>query len=346
MAIPRVFLSSTCYDLSEVRDSIGNAVKSFGFDPCLSDHGDVFYHPDLHTHVSCANEIGNCQLFILIIGGRFGGTYVADPSKSIVNAEYAAARELNIPVFTFVKRDVLDDHRFYKKNKDKPGLKDFDFPSIDKQDTAEQIFQFIDDVRLAKVNNGFFAFEFAREIEALLKKQWAGMFFDFLQQRRLADEYQDQRKVLSDLTSATSQLGEIVKTMYRQMDKTHANTVIGAAEDRSKAMQFFKELFAFYKVPGFKCDIETLVKLDTNRPWYEFLVNTKEFYIHPDVFTGSTSRKTDVLTHVDSNRCISVEGDLTSMDNKKFAAFQNTFEAYARLSPKQKKEILDEFTLF
>lgn len=346
MAIPRVFLSSTCYDLSEVRDSIGNAIKSFGFDPCLSDHGDVFYHPDLHTHVSCANEIANCQLFILIIGGRFGGSYVADPSKSIVNAEYAAARELNIPVFTFVKRDVLDDHRFYKKNKEKPGLKDFDFPSIDKQDTAEQIFQFIDDVRLAKVNNGFFPFEYAREIEALLKKQWAGMFFDFLQQRRLGDEYQHQRKVLSDLTSATSQLGEIVKTMYRQMDKAHANEVIGAAEDRSKATQFFKELFNYFNTAGFKCDMGTLVKLDTNRPWYDFLVSTKEFLIHPDVFTGSTKDKTDVLTHTDSNRCISIRGDLTSSDKKTNAEYQHTFECFARLSSDQKKEVLEPFMAF
>jgi hypothetical protein len=49
MAIPRVFLSSTCYDLATVRDSLGNFIESIGFEPCLSDRGDVFYHPDLHT---------------------------------------------------------------------------------------------------------------------------------------------------------------------------------------------------------------------------------------------------------------------------------------------------------
>ena len=74
----------------------------------------MFYHPDLHTHDSCINEIGNCHLFVLLIGGRFGGTYVTDPAKSIVNAEFTAARERNVPVFTFVRRDVLDDHRLYQ----------------------------------------------------------------------------------------------------------------------------------------------------------------------------------------------------------------------------------------
>jgi hypothetical protein len=29
---------------------------------------------------------------LLLIGGRFGGTYVTDPAKSIVNAEFTAAR--------------------------------------------------------------------------------------------------------------------------------------------------------------------------------------------------------------------------------------------------------------
>jgi hypothetical protein len=74
MAVPRVFISSTCYDLDAIRDSLRSFIESVGFDPCLSDRGDVFYHPDLHTHDSCINEIGNCHLFVLLIGGRFGGT--------------------------------------------------------------------------------------------------------------------------------------------------------------------------------------------------------------------------------------------------------------------------------
>ena len=100
MAIPRVFISSTCYDLSEVRDTLVTFIQSFGFEDTLSERGDVFYHPDLHTDKACMREISNCHLLILIIGGRFGGTYITDTSKSIVNAEYEAARQLKIPVFT------------------------------------------------------------------------------------------------------------------------------------------------------------------------------------------------------------------------------------------------------
>ena len=76
MANPKVFISSTCFDLKEVRESLSRFVNGFGFDAVLSEHGDVFYHPDLHTHEACVHEVSNCQLFILLIGGRFGGSYV------------------------------------------------------------------------------------------------------------------------------------------------------------------------------------------------------------------------------------------------------------------------------
>ena len=140
MAIPRLFISSTCYDLSEVRDSLVDFTKSFGFEPVLSERGDVFYHPDIHTHDSCLKEIENCQLFILIIGGRFGGSYVADTKKSIVNAEYNMAIEKQIPVFTFVKSNVHSDHHVYLKNKTSPLLKDIVFPSIENNAFAKKIF--------------------------------------------------------------------------------------------------------------------------------------------------------------------------------------------------------------
>jgi hypothetical protein len=131
MAVPRVFLSSTCYDLAQVRDSLHSFIVSFGFEPCLSDRGDVFFHPDLHTHESCLKEVSTCQLLVLLIGGRFGGSYVANPSRSITNAEFAAAKDLNIPVFAFVKRDVFEDHRVYERNKRNEILDRIDFPAIE-----------------------------------------------------------------------------------------------------------------------------------------------------------------------------------------------------------------------
>ncbi|WP_152988670.1 DUF4062 domain-containing protein, partial [Janthinobacterium sp. Ant5-2-1] len=146
MANPRVFISSTCYDLAEERDGLSEFCEEFGFDTTLSERGDVFYHPDLHTHLSCIRETSNCQMFILIIGGRFGGKYKVDPGKSITNAEYAAAIENGSPTFAFVKQDVLNDHNVWQRNKAFAFAKDIVYPSIEKQEYAEDIFKFIDAV--------------------------------------------------------------------------------------------------------------------------------------------------------------------------------------------------------
>ena len=42
MATQKFLISSTCFDLKEVRDSISRFIKSFGFDPVLSEHGGCF----------------------------------------------------------------------------------------------------------------------------------------------------------------------------------------------------------------------------------------------------------------------------------------------------------------
>lgn len=347
MAVPRVFLSSTCYDLGAIRDSLRSFIESVGFDPCLSDRGDVFYHPDLHTHDSCLSEIGNCHLFVLIIGGRFGGSYVADLSKSIVNAEFSAARELNVPVFTFVKRDVLEDHRLYQRNKASKILDQIEFPSLEKQDLAKRIFQFIDDVRLSRTNNGFFPFEYSRDIETLLKKQWAGMMFDFLQRRQLAEQYEGQNKLLSSLTATTGQLEDLVKRLYRRADGAQAEAVIENVELKSKAEQFFRDLFRYFGLPGFsRTPLDVLAALPPKDTWYEWLASTSDFKIVRDVKEKGTGRRQDILGHDATNTCFYVRGvDLNPSERKKIADFEELFSAFVRLDQSQKREVLAPYVI-
>jgi hypothetical protein len=73
----------------------------------LSEDGAVFYDPTLHTHDACLAEVPNCQMFVLIIGGRYGGKY-KDDEHSITNAEYREAVRLKIPVFALVDNSVYN----------------------------------------------------------------------------------------------------------------------------------------------------------------------------------------------------------------------------------------------
>lgn len=268
MANPRVFISSTCYDLSEVRDSLIDFVHSYGFDPVLSERGDVFYHPDAHTHESCIAEVSNCHLFILIIGGRFGGAYKADPQKSIVNAEYAAARQQKIPVFSFVKRSVYSDHFVFVKNKGNDAVTKIIFPSIENNDHAARIFNFIDEVRLSPVNNGFFPFDFAREIVELLRKQWAGMFYDFLQRRATNDQIQAATSLLGNVSIASDKLEELVKRLYRHLDAAGADATIDDVEQRSVLKAFLDECI---DVVDNESPIHFTVDVSAYENWYEYL---------------------------------------------------------------------------
>lgn len=242
MASPRVFISSTCYDLAEIRDSLVSFWQNFAFETALSDRGDVFYHPDLHTHEACVGEVSNCHLLVLVIGGRFGGHYTADKTKSITNAEYDAARVANVPVFAFIKQDVLNDHNVWQRNKDKEFSKEIVYPSIDKQENAVDIFKFIDTVRLSAVNNGFFGFKVARDLEDMLRKQVAGMFFDFLTRRNVSKQIQSTSDAVNSLTVVTKTIEELVKSMYRNVAEGAANKVIQTLDNVAKAEAFFVEI--------------------------------------------------------------------------------------------------------
>ena len=75
MAAPRVFVSSTCYDLRYIRENLRFFIPTLGYEPVLSEQGGVFYDPALHVQDACLAVVPTCQLFIRIVGGRFGSQY-------------------------------------------------------------------------------------------------------------------------------------------------------------------------------------------------------------------------------------------------------------------------------
>jgi len=196
MASPKVFISSTCYDLKYIRENLKYFVKTIGYEPILSEEGDVFYNPEIHTHDSCIEEIPNSQIFVLIIGGRYGGEF-RDSTKSITNHEYKEAVRLKIPIFTLVEESVYSEHFVYTKNRRNIEI-DFtkiQYPSVDNI----KIFDFIDEVRKSTLNNAIVPFRNFTDIEDYLKKQWAGMMFNFLVIRNEENRLLDTLDVLSSM---------------------------------------------------------------------------------------------------------------------------------------------------
>lgn len=94
------------------------------------------------------------------------------------------AIQIGLPVFAFVDSGVMRDHLTYEKNKNKSIIKEIEFSSIDKSDTAAYIFEFINFLRLRNENNSIFEFTRFEDIEEKIKKQWSGIFQRLIHEQR------------------------------------------------------------------------------------------------------------------------------------------------------------------
>jgi len=206
MANPRIFISSTCYDLQEVRYQLRGFINDFGLEPVMSDFGDIFYDYKKHIQDSCKDEIGKCQLFILIIGNNYGSFYFKNQENqeipdSVTLQEFKRAIDVNIFKHIFVNKYVDYDFKNYQKAlksfisktleknsfpEDKIDetisqlkrefLKSYHFP----QDSYKYIFRFLEIVYSLKSNNAILTFENFDDIKTNLRKQWAGFMYDSL----------------------------------------------------------------------------------------------------------------------------------------------------------------------
>lgn len=111
MARPRVFVSSTYYDLKHVHASLDTFIASLGYESVLSEKGDIAFDPDIPLDESCYREAKDVDLFVLIVGGRYGSQTSAsgqvDKSNfyarynSITSEEFRTAVEADIPAYIF-----------------------------------------------------------------------------------------------------------------------------------------------------------------------------------------------------------------------------------------------------
>ncbi len=196
MPAPRVFISSTCYDLKYIRENLKFFIKNLGYDPVLSEEGSIFYDPKLHVQDACLAEVPSCQLFVLIIGGRYGSKF-KDDDKSITNKEFLEAVNAKIPVFALIEQGVYDQYFVYQSNLGNKLIdaKKINYPSVD----STKIFEFISEVQSQSINNALIPFSDFESIQSYLKQQWASMFQRFLATSNEEDRVTD---ILHEITKA------------------------------------------------------------------------------------------------------------------------------------------------
>lgn len=207
MPKPRIFVSSTFYDLKYIRENIKFFIKNLGYDPVLSEEGNVFYDPNLHVQDACIAEVPSCQILVLIIGGRYGGLF-KETEKSVTNTEYIEAVKLKIPIFALVEQGVHEQFHVYNHNLENQHVNadKISYPSVD----SHKIFEFIREVQGQAVNNALVPFSDFEDIQNYLKQQWASMFYRFLtsetESRRVSDLFENIANATNKIEFLTRQV--------------------------------------------------------------------------------------------------------------------------------------------
>lgn len=171
---PTVFISSTCYDLKQIRSDLKKVIENdLGFEVLLSEYSSFPIDPSLGTVDNCLRVVQErADIFILIIGNRYG--YQTDSGKSVTNLEYLRAKEKGIPIYAFIDKKVIQGIPLWKDNPDG------NFNTL--VDNSE-LFRFVEQV-MYEDSIWSYEYELAEQISERLKFQFAYLFYDSLSLRK------------------------------------------------------------------------------------------------------------------------------------------------------------------
>src|SRR6218665_2818482 len=116
MAKPRIFISSTFYDLRQVRADLDFFIEQLGYEPVRNEEGDIPYGKDEGLEEYCYKEISNIDILVCIIGGRYGSESKKG-KVSITQMELKTAISENKQVYIFIEKNVLAEYETYLINK-------------------------------------------------------------------------------------------------------------------------------------------------------------------------------------------------------------------------------------
>lgn len=252
MSKPRIFVSSTYYDLKHIRRNIEAFIESLGYESILFESGDIpFSHLD-SLDQSCYREIESCHMLVLLIGGRYGSAASEQERlsnddlekaykeyNSITKREYETAREKDIPIYIFIEKAVAAEYRTYKENFSNPTVK---YAHVD----SVNIFKLIDDIYIQARNNLTREFENVEDVTTWLRDQWAGMFAMHISKRSTDSQLKNLASQVAQLRDTSDILKKYTESIMLGTKKQDSEKLI---EEMGKRLVEHKTLRALEKQP-------------------------------------------------------------------------------------------------
>jgi ribosomal protein L17 len=234
MAKPKIFISSTYYDLKHIRSSIESFIETLGYDIVLSEKGGIAYNPDLPLDESCYREAKNSDIFVLIIGGRYGSPRSEEKGnkklfferyESVTKMEFESALTNEIPLYILIDKSVKAEFETFKNNRENESIK---YAHVD----SVNIFFFIERILNLKKNNPVKEFDNHSEIEQWLKLQWAGLFQELIRSRKNQEEISELSNQVSELSNLNQTLKSYLEEIVTSTSKDNASELIKREEEK------------------------------------------------------------------------------------------------------------------
>ncbi|MBD3673095.1 MAG: DUF4062 domain-containing protein [Planctomycetaceae bacterium] len=198
----KIFVSSTVYDLIDIRSEVAELLRSLGLSPILSDdsHSDFSPKHDANSIESCLANIAASDAVILILDQRYGPSLknAGFEDKSATHLEYERAIELGKPIHVFVRDRLEADFSIWKKNDKQSDLK---LTWVEQEEF--RLFELLSEHRKlieGKSNSNWVDF-FSSSID--LKKSIQKKFETMMRPQQLADAIAHNEFPLFDVQSRT-----------------------------------------------------------------------------------------------------------------------------------------------
>ena len=202
MAKPRVFISSTFYDLRQIRVELDKFIEGLGYEPVRNEEGDIPYGKDEALQAYCYKEIANIDVLVSIIGSRYGSAGIIKEKEqeySVSQLELKTALKEDKQVFVFIDKNVFTEYETYILNKNNENV-------IYKYVDNVNIYKFIEEIKALPHNNKIKGFETAEDITSYLREQFAGLFKQFMLDNKRVKE----TLIIRDIENTAKTLRELV----------------------------------------------------------------------------------------------------------------------------------------
>lgn len=216
MARPRIFISSTYFDLKSIREELDRFISSLGYEAIRHEMGHISYGKEEAPENYAYREVEFADILVSIIGSKFGSNS-SDGAHSISQVELKKAYQAGKQVYIFIEEEVNAEYKFFLANR---HIKDVKYTAV----TDIRVYTFIEEIYSLPRGNPIFSFKTGSDVVQLLRDQWAGLF-----QRLLTQEASRPLGALTEqLQNGLQTVDELVKFLQEghQQDRSAMQEIL------------------------------------------------------------------------------------------------------------------------